>query len=68
MAWNILRITFFLVFGIANIIWPNKIVEYTWLSKRGLDDDGKKALSVSLRVMGVIFFFIGFFYLIALTE
>jgi len=42
-----------LIIGIVNVIWPDEIAEFTWAVRHGIDDEGRKTLENTLRILGI---------------
>lgn len=55
--WDYFIFALILLFGLVNAFWPNKTVEYTWVVRHGIDEEGRKFYENGIRFLGIFIVF-----------
>ncbi|MDY0346208.1 MAG: hypothetical protein RBQ70_00945 [Acholeplasma sp.] len=42
-----------LIIGLINVIWPDETAEFTWAVRHGIDDEGRKTMENTMRILGI---------------
>ena len=57
MFWDYFIFALVLLLGLVLIIWPDKMAEYTWVVRHGIDEEGRKVQKNGIRFLGIFIVF-----------